>query len=260
MEPISREEAVKKSKEAEKPTVPMELGENLVVVNLGHVLLQPRVSMTCTFGSGYKTEWKNDSGVEFTSEVTNASDSAPEFIVTMEREGDKVTTCAASPLGAWLEMCDAIGPTISIGIADHFAFEDVRVVRAIETLPGADSCKKYQYVEERGGWDDERVRRAKSRLFESKEILSQIRAVTKKDKSEKVAQNRLEKCVTKMIDRLISRVDTAAEEKHRKERLEAKKALADQAKKHRDSLKEAAKAERPREAAKVGTKGSRQDH
>ena len=255
VEPISHEEAVKKSKEAERPTVPMELGENLVVVNLGQIP-SPADEFhddVHIWPLGYKTEWTNDSGVKFTSEVTKASDGAPEFIVSMEKEGDKVTTCAASPLGAWLEMCDAVGPTISIGIADHFAFEDVRVVRAIETLPGADSCAKYQYVEERGGWDDERVRRAKSRLFESKEILSQIRAVTKKDKSEKVAQNRLEKCVTKLIDRLISRVDTAAtREKHRKERLEAKKALADQAKKHRDSLKEAAKAEK--EAARAAAK------
>jgi hypothetical protein len=255
VEPISHEEAVKKSKEAERPTVPMELGENLVVVNLGQIP-SPADEFhddVHIWPLGYKTEWTNDSGIKFTSEVTKASDGAPEFIVSMEKEGDKVTTCAASPLGAWLEMCDAVGPTISIGIADHFAFEDVRVVRAIETLPGADSCAKYQYVEERGGWDDERVRRAKSRLFESKEILSQIRAVTKKDKSEKVAQNRLEKCVTKLIDRLISRVDTAAtREKHRKERLEAKKALADQAKKHRDSLKEAAKAEK--EAARAAAK------
>ena len=140
-EPLSREEAVKKAREAEQPTVPMDLGENLVVESFGQVLgdndeFHDDVHI---WPLGYKTIWKNDSGVTFTSEVTKAFDNAPEFVVSTEKDGSTVSVCSASPLGAWLEMCETIGPMVSIGIADHFAFDDVRVVRAIESLRGSDA-------------------------------------------------------------------------------------------------------------------------
>ena len=226
--PLSREEAVKKAREAEQPTVPMDLGENLVVESFGQVLgdndeFHDDVHI---WPLGYKTIWKNDSGVTFTSEVTKASDNAPEFVVSTEKDGSTVSVCSASPLGAWLEMCETIGPMVSIGIHDHFSFDDVRVVRAIESLPGSDAAAKYQFVEEREGWFEERVRRSKSRLCDSKEILAKIREMTKKEKTEKSAQSRVEKSISKLIERLISRVDSAATRaKQREERLDAKRKL-----------------------------------
>ena len=261
--PLSREEAVKKAREAEQPTVPMDLGENLVVESFGQVLgdndeFHDDVHI---WPLGYKTIWKNDSGVTFTSEVTKASDNAPEFVVSTEKDGSTVSVCSASPLGAWLEMCETIGPMVSIGIHDHFSFDDVRVVRAIESLPGSDAAVKYQFVEEREGWFEERVRRSKSRLCDSKEILAKIREMTKKEKTEKSAQSRVEKSISKLIERLISRVDSAATRaKQREERLDAKRTLADMMKQHRDSLREAAKAEKEaaKEAAKMQKEAQRE--
>lgn len=255
VEPLSREQAITKAQRNDKPSTPMDLGENLVVIDFGQIRRGDEEfhDDIHIWPVGYKTNWTNDSGVTFSSEVTRASDGAPEFVVSANVNGSLISTCSASPLGAWIEMCEAVGPTVSIGIADHFAFEDVRVVRAIETLPGSESCLKYQFVEERGGWDDERVRRAKSRLYESKEILAKIRTVAKKEKTERVAKGRVERVVDNLLERIISRVDAAVtRDKQRDERMQAKKALADMAKQQRDSLKEAAKAER--EAAKEAAK------
>ena len=262
IEPISREEAVKKAQESETPTTPMDLGENTIVVDFGRILSEDDFHDDVhIWPVGYTTTWQNDSGVIFTSKVTSASDGAPEFIVTTEIDGNVVSACSASPLGAWVEMCEAVGPTVSVGIVDHFAFEDVRVVRAIESLHGSDKCEKYQYVEERSGWDDERVRRAKARVYESRELLAKIRLVAKKAKTEKRAMSKVERTVESMIERLISRVDAAVtRERQRDERILAKKALAADAKKHRDSLKEAAKAEREaaKEAAKMKKEAQRE--
>ena len=259
IEPIPRAEAVANAKASEKPVSPMELGDNTVVVDFGSVLQNTEEfhDEVHIWPFGYKTKWTNDNGDVFFSQVTKASDGGPEFIVKMEKDGEKYTACAASPLGAWIEMCDSVGPAIPVGIADHFCFEDVRIVRAIESLAGSDACEKYQFVEERGGWDDERVRRAKARVMDSKEILKQIRLVTQKVKTEQVAQNRVQREISKVLDRLVSRVDTAVKrEAAKKQRAETKKALSEIAKKHRDSLKEASKAEK--EAAKEAERMQRE--
>jgi len=259
IEPISRQEAVRRAQTGGEPEIPMDLGDNTVVLDLGKVLEKNEEfhDEVHIWPFGYKTKWTNDNGDVFFSQVTKASDGGPEFIVKMEKDGENFTACAASPLGAWIEMCDAVGPTVPVGVADHFGFEDIRVIRAIETLAGSEMCEKYQFVEERGGWDDERVRRAKARITDSKEILKQIRLVTQKIKTERVAQNRAQREISKVLERLVSRVDTEAKRvAAKKQRADAKKALSEIAKKHRDSLKEAAKAEK--EASKEAERMQRE--
>ena len=265
VEPISREEAIKKSQENEQPSIPYDLGEKLVITKLGEILEDEAFhDEDHIWPFGFTTQWTNDGGVVFTSTVTRASDGEPEFEVSAVIGDKELQAFSASPLGAWMEMCDVVGPTVSVGISDHFGFEDVRVVRAIEGLPGSDKCTKYRYVEEKGGWDDERVRRAKSKLLESKEMLKKLREVIKKEKIQDQEKSKVEREIERVLLRLISRVDNSARrEKARLERLaaneEAKRqrdSLKEEAKKQRDALKEAAKAER--EAAKEAAKMQRE--
>jgi len=265
VEPISREAAVKKSQENEQPSIPYDLGDRLVITKLGEILNDEAFhDEDHIWPFGFTTQWTNDGGVVFTSTVTRATDGEPEFVVSAVVGDKELQAFSASPLGAWIDMCDVVGPTVSVGISDHFSFEDVRVVRAIEGLPGSDKCTKYRYVEERGGWDDERVRRAKARLVESKEMLKKLREVVKKEKIQDLEKSKVEREIERVLLRVISRVDNSARrEKSRIERLkaheEAKKqreSLKEEAKKQRDALKEAAKAER--EAAKEAAKMQRE--
>ena len=53
---------------------------------------------------------------------------------------------------------------------ERFGLADIRVVKALEGLEGADKCESYKFVDERGTWAAEKARLEKLIQSRSKQV------------------------------------------------------------------------------------------